>query len=372
MNNKLTGLDGLRGIAALLVAVFHFDAGGYLYNAFVSNGWLMVDFFFLLSGFVIALNYLDRLRTINDVVNFQWRRLIRLYPLHVIVLMVWLAIEFAKYRFEASTGVIANNAAFSINDAFAFFSNLLMTHAWTEAEPTFNYPSWAMSALFYTYAIFAFLALAGGRSKFMFFVGVATLIGAGGVVLIFTGMSDDNLTGPARCLYSFFIGVCVYEVYRRLPRFSWMETSIPASATMILTIVAVIFLGEENPGLAVLTPLIFALTVLALAMTSESATINQVLSHRALQYLGAISFSVYMTHALVWWALRQFLRFVVEIPTKVDAIGNVVFDVRSPLVADLITLAGVVCIVGLAHLAYVHIESRFASKLQNVRVYPSN
>ena len=86
---KLLSLEGLRGIAAISVAFFHFNNGSHFNNIFVSNAWLMVDFFFVLSGFVIALNYQNKLKNIHDLLVFQKKRFFRLYPLHFIMLMVF-------------------------------------------------------------------------------------------------------------------------------------------------------------------------------------------------------------------------------------------------------------------------------------------
>src|SRR5437762_9602227 len=76
-------LDSWRGIAACLVALFHLDAYSHLYGVpFLRNSWLFVDFFFVLSGFVIAANYQQRLLEGFGVGRFLLLRLGRLYPLH--------------------------------------------------------------------------------------------------------------------------------------------------------------------------------------------------------------------------------------------------------------------------------------------------
>src|SRR5437667_12874785 len=80
-------LDSWRGIAACLVALFHLDAYSHLYGVpFLRNSWLFVDFFFVLSGFVIAANYQQRLIEGFGIWRFALLRFGRLYPLHVTVL----------------------------------------------------------------------------------------------------------------------------------------------------------------------------------------------------------------------------------------------------------------------------------------------
>src|SRR5947199_4414119 len=87
-------LDSWRGIAACLVALFHLDAYSHLYGMpFLRNSWLFVDFFFVLSGFVIAANYQQRLLDGFGVGRFLLLRLGRLYPLHFTMLAVAVAVK---------------------------------------------------------------------------------------------------------------------------------------------------------------------------------------------------------------------------------------------------------------------------------------
>jgi peptidoglycan/LPS O-acetylase OafA/YrhL len=93
-------LDGLRGVAAILVVAFHiFEAhnGGSRFKQIINHGYLAVDFFFLLSGFVVAYAYDDRWAKMTQW-EFYKRRLIRLQPM-VIMGMIIGAIF---YYFQAS------------------------------------------------------------------------------------------------------------------------------------------------------------------------------------------------------------------------------------------------------------------------------
>ena len=87
-------LDGWRGAAALIVALFHFSTAAQLSStAFIRNSWLLVDFFFVLSGFVIAANYRERLAQGFAIDRFMLLRLGRLYPLHAVMLAAFVATE---------------------------------------------------------------------------------------------------------------------------------------------------------------------------------------------------------------------------------------------------------------------------------------
>ena len=92
--HRYVALDSLRGIAALAVAVFHIQArDGFTTLPFFRASNQFVDFFFVLSGFVIARAYGDRLAAGFPIRTFLWLRLGRVWPLHFAVLLVYIAIE---------------------------------------------------------------------------------------------------------------------------------------------------------------------------------------------------------------------------------------------------------------------------------------
>src|SRR5579871_4742226 len=90
-------LESWRGLAALVVVVFHAVwTNPITASRFFQNGALMVDFFFVLSGFVIFHSYGRKLASTTDVIRFLWLRLGRLWPLHFAFLLVFLGFEVAK------------------------------------------------------------------------------------------------------------------------------------------------------------------------------------------------------------------------------------------------------------------------------------
>ena len=157
--NKFLALESLRGVAAISVAIFHFSIGSHLNTEFTKNAWLMVDFFFVLSGFVIALNYQDHIKTFENLKVFQYKRFLRLYPLHLLMLFVFLGIECMKYLVEIKFNLVANNPAFRDSDLGAFIAHIFLLQNWTMDHTSFNGISWSISAEFYTYAIFGSLLL---------------------------------------------------------------------------------------------------------------------------------------------------------------------------------------------------------------------
>lgn len=358
---KLVHLESLRGIAAISVALFHFRTNGHLDNPFTTNAWLLVDFFFVLSGFVIALNYSDRLSTFSQVLRFQWRRFLRLYPLHLVMTVIFLGIEYAKYLAKIQGGLDANVPLTTPDEAFAIAANLFLIHAWALTELTYNYPSWSISAEFYTYAIFAAaIYLTRGRRIFLFPI-LATTIVALYLLLKSTGLHTDNISGPARCIYSFAIGVVVFQIFQLLEHRLRLRSSVFGSALLLLCVLSVIWLGDHASSLDTLVPGLFGISVLVLNITSEQTSLIQLLSRRWLVYLGTISYGIYMIHALVWRMIGKALRTIFHLPTGRSDEGNIAILLPNPFIADALTIGGLAAIILLAHFSYHYLEGRFVA-----------
>src|SRR5579871_5277008 len=100
-------LESLRGLAALTVVIYHAVWNNPITSlSFFQNGALMVDFFFVLSGFVIFHSYGRKLGSWSQIGRFLWLRLGRLYPLHLAFLLVFFGFEVAKWLAEKHFGIV--------------------------------------------------------------------------------------------------------------------------------------------------------------------------------------------------------------------------------------------------------------------------
>jgi peptidoglycan/LPS O-acetylase OafA/YrhL len=349
----------LRGIGALSVAFFHFNVGGHFNNTFGDNAGILVDGFFVLSGFVIALNYIDRIKTTQDLIIFQRKRFLRLYPLHIIMLFAFVIVEVAKYFVEVKFGLIANNRAFTTNNINAFLANAMLIQNWVLPTLTYNGPSWSISAEFYTYAIFGILLVLTNRRRKLLVTSLIVSILGFGFLLSVNGMSSDNISGPLRCLYAFSIGALACCAYNFLRNTIVLKSSIPSVISLISSIVIVIFFGVKESNFVELIPLFFGMTILVLVLTKQDQKIHRALSNDWTVYLGTISYGIYMIHTLIWWILTQTLRLVLKVPTQVNPDGTVTILIDNVFFADLLSVIGVVIVIFLAHFSYKYVETRF-------------
>ncbi|NRP19367.1 hypothetical protein LPJGGPFB_02622 [Ensifer adhaerens] len=353
--SKLLALESLRGFAALAVAVHHFRYGSLLSeNAFIRHGYLMVDFFFVLSGFVIALNYANRLSTPAEVASFQRRRFWRLYPLHLFTLLIFLGIECLKYVFEQRTGIVSNNPAFVVSDASAFLANLFLLQGVVLNELGFNIPSWSISVEFWTYLIFA---LTMGLSRLEMRWCLVLAGGAAVVLLALEGgrLETDPIFAIIRCVFSFFLGAWAASLHVRVPR----KAATPMAAGTLALVVAAIW-GLGGTHAEILLPPLFALTIVAVASLEADTSLRRFLEWPFFVWLGTVSYSVYLTHSIVGWVVTQVLRFGLKVPTHVAADGDTVLALGQGF-ATLVTLAATAAVLVASYLTYRFIEKPFLS-----------
>ena len=337
-------LESMRGLCALFIVLLHDSAGNFLSdNAFINNSYVAVDFFFVLSGYVIALNYAHRIENRQAVRSFLFRRLQRIYPLHLFVLMVFVGIECLKYVAEASNGVVANTPAFSHSNLENFLLNLVLLHGVFADTLAFNPPSWSISVEFITYAGFA-LAVLTRRTGLVVLLGlIASMLF---ILRLHQGLLEDGSSYQLiRCIWSFSIGYFVF-------RFQSLSTRVGPFlqlAIFLACILAVIY-GVGNKY-EMFVSLLFGLMVLSLV--NRQLPVTRLLQFRPFIYIGAISYSVYMVHSVVYWFTTQTFRFLLP------ALG---LDGSTEFGSIVFTVLSVGLTILTAHVTYHRIEMRFYTK----------
>jgi peptidoglycan/LPS O-acetylase OafA/YrhL len=210
-------LDGLRIVAASAVVILHYadyvketPTGRFL----VDHTWhfnLFVDLFFVISGYVIASQYLTRVATPAAIGRFLWRRLARIYPLHLATLAFYVAIAVGLHLGLARGDHVAR---YPLSDVPA---QLLLLHAIDGARLTFNFPSWSLSAEFVCYVLFPLVAIVLARRKPVILALVALPFFANTLVTIMAGSEPwpdwINKGGAFRALPAFHLGIacCLYR-----------------------------------------------------------------------------------------------------------------------------------------------------------------
>lgn len=303
----IKSLEGIRGIAALLVALYHLNIGSS-YFAVIRNGYLFVDLFFVLSGFIICATYSASMRNGDDFLIFIIKRIGRLWPLLVFSTIVFVlgsnAIVFAKkMAIAAGHGTLLNNPGaleYLIPSAAEILSTVTFTHSLGLFDGLIlNTPSWSISTEFFTYLLFAAVCLVSfGRSRIV----LMALLSIGGLLVSVWASVDVHkclvdkgclsLTydyGLARCIHAFFLGTMTYYSSRFLKLNSVaVQLSALFALYLLLTLVDHVYVA------AFAFPIAFA--ALVLGLSGDTGPIADALKPRLFQVLGQRSYSIYLLH----------------------------------------------------------------------------
>lgn len=356
---RMTELESIRGLAALLVVLFHLPRWNPVLDmGLLRNGYLMVDLFFVLSGFVICRAYADRLASPRDLLRFQFLRLARLYPVHLVFLVFFLLIEVAKYAASSaamaptgSGGMVSGAAAFSLNSGQALLENMFLVQAvLPDRALTFNFPAWSISVEFWTYLVFGLVVLLAGRLKTAVFL----LLALAALGLLATGASAGH-EALLRGWAGFFTGcLCAFAVAGKGQR-------APASLPWVAGLAMLAFLHfKTGPRWDSAIYFLTAGFIAALAL-SPRGLFHRLLQGRVLVWLGSISYSVYMSQAAVLWLLGHALRRVFQGPYLLDAQGQAILQLSAgqALAVAALMLALVLL---LGQLSYRFIEKPFRER----------
>jgi hypothetical protein len=297
---RFRALDGWRGICALLVAAHHLEVQGFLYwQPLLRNAWLFVDFFFVLSGFVIAHAYGEKLSHGPDIRAFVLRRFGRLWPLHAAVLAALVAIECSHLILQHGHPIAGEHVAFTFSRSpFAILTNLFLVQALGfHPFDTWNGPAWSISVEFCTYLVFAALCAIVPKQPQRLLASFALAVAAVAVLVYFSdfGMRETFRWALPRCIFGFFLGTLTYEVWRHgaMKRVAgtWLE------AASIILVGAFVTYVPGHAALEYLAPPLFCLVVLVFA--GDGGLFSRLLAKRAPAALGRWSYSIYMVHTLI-------------------------------------------------------------------------
>lgn len=334
IEQRYSALDGLRGIAALVVVLYHIRWPWHFKDAlFIKNGYLAVDLFFILSGFVIGLVYSDWITSADTARAFVRRRFFRIYPLHLAVLAVLLSRECLKLAAAQGGFLTANLPPFSgANDLTLLVASLTLTHAWGLASTlAWNGPSWSISCEFAAYLVFAAAAWVGllGRRIFVFGLAAAATPIYFWLAFHFSTLDKTFDWGLLRCLAGFSLGLAL----RFVPR---VHPSIGTAAALAIPFALAFASGTS----VILTIPLFATAIVGLCSNRGAAV--RFLNTRPVQFLGLTSYSIYLIHEPI---LSTFNSIIKRVPAL------------NVWTGDLLLLLSMGGIFALSALTYHHIEA---------------
>ena len=378
---RFEALDGWRGVCACLVVLFHFHGYSPVYHSpFIRHSYLFVDFFFVLSGFVIAWNYATRLATWPQVRHFLVLRVGRVWPLHAVMLALFVAYEFAKH-------VLGTHQAAPLfsgeTSPLAIFTNFFLVQSLNLHDSlTWNGPAWSISTEVWTYVVFALLSVGFGLRHWM--LALAAIVPPLALLLLSrTGSMDVTYDfGILRCIFGFALGTLCYHVQKRRAAHAgptgWLPT-LAEVATVAAVIAFVSLSGDNNWSL--LAPFVFAAAVLVFA--SEDGLLSRLFRTPFFAWLGKLSYSIYLTHFFVVMLMPVVIKRVTHIdlwtPMRVAGGDFIMAYGRNNVQGTLLYGLALMLTLALSALTYRWVETpgrdwsrRFAGKRPTPTAVPAN
>jgi len=354
MGKRFEVLDSFRGLSAIFVVIFHMHyAGSITELSFFRGSSLFVEFFFVLSGFVLAHGYgwKENLK----FKDFLITRTFRLMPLHIVILIVFIILEFGKL-FVYQNGFHFNNIPFT-NSANPndIIPNLLLLQSWLPNVKTlsWNYPSWSISIEYYMYMIFFVSLLVKQTIKYILWFLISI------TMFIFIFLDTEIATDILRGLSCFFGGSLTYLLYKNIEsKINFNKNYFTIIEIILLTLV-VLIVSSDIEHKSLIASLLFCIQVFVFAF--EKGFMSKILKQKMFLYFGKLSYSIYMIHAVILFcSLSTFMIiqkiFKIDLATMVDDVRTI--DLGSPMFNNLSILIILGIIIFISGFTYKYIEQK--------------
>lgn len=279
-------VQSLRGLAAIGVVIHHSTfTSSFLNLNFLVNLHFFVDFFFILSGYILAFNYEKLVKNSTNFIVLIKKRIIRLYPLHLIILAIFLFIELTKYNFFGGLEITKYN----FKD---LAQNIFLVHGFS--GQSFNLPSWSISVELWVN--FLYLILLFYTKNYKLFIFIFLLL-----ALFYLGFYSyhfkfiellliENYLNLFRGISGFFLGVFLYNYYDYFKKINFNF--------FILNIVLFLVFIFNSSNYLIYNFLFFIYLNSALRIKKETK-LMKFLENKFFMYLGKISYSIYLWHFLI-------------------------------------------------------------------------
>jgi len=310
---KLPALTGIRVLAAINIMLFHFSDPRWFgpLAPVVDHGYVMVNFFFLLSGFILAYNYADRADTLNPRA-FWLARFSRLYPVYLVALLI--SVRMLVEEWHAHT-----HAEFALG---AIMTPLLI-QGWHPSLATFwNTPAWTLSCEVSFYLLFPWLIRLPWPRKVERLLLLLLLFWLAAMLLpsLYMWIHPDGVLHPDRYSYGFWLRAVKLTPPPHFPTFLFgivlarlhkalnlsHTTRFAMAAVGLSAVYATLLFADRLPYILLHNGLLMPLYAVVILGLSGDHLISHLFAFGPLVLLGEASYSLYILHFNLWELIHHY------------------------------------------------------------------
>lgn len=348
---RFEALDSLRGVCAILVVFFHLNIlESFTELVFFRNSSIFVEFFFVLSGFVLAHSYLNKSKI--DTKKYLISRFFRIIPMHWFMLSVFILMHLTLLVLSKIFNLNFPIEPFTGKNAYSeIIPNLILTQAWFPYFDalSFNGPAWSISIEFYLYMIFL-VGLCIFRNKIFIFSFILMTFGILGLIFEY----EITTHWAYRGLSCFFAGVISYMIYQKAKISSKFIEFIS-----ILAVVLFVTYLKKISYASTIAPFLFSFVVYVFA--HENGVVSKVLKIKFFKKMGELSFSIYIVHYFIITVLLSILVLLSKLGfNSASKINNIwMMDLNNPLLNNILPILVLGIVIFISIFTRKYIEDRF-------------
>jgi peptidoglycan/LPS O-acetylase OafA/YrhL len=301
---EILSFTGLRGLAAIYVMAYHyqfFQGADSVIRRFMQHGYLAVDIFFVLSGFVMAMTYGKMFSNGFEFENYKTfikKRLARVYPVYFVSSVL---VVVAYDMFE----VLKPDIVLNFKDVL---SQIFLIQAWGISK-SYMGAAWSISTEWAAYLIFPILMsllVFRGWSSTILYTAMAYIM----IVILYFGLLGNVILTPSfgpldysngvsfgpllRCIPEFALGLFAYKLSQNSRAMTIIQHDI-VSTLLAFSMVRLLFIWGADLAFVMLLPFFVA------SLSSDKTIVARVISLKPFYLLGVISYSLYMVHVIPLW-----------------------------------------------------------------------
>ena len=357
MLKRFSVLDSFRGIAAILIVIHHIRFVDSITELkLVADAQIFVEMFFVLSGFVLTHGY--AFKKDFSFRSFFISRTFRIFPLQIVTLILIVFAELVKL-IAYKNGVNFTNMPFTGSyDISYIMYYVLLLQSWVPfvQDSGFNGPAWSISVEYYMYMMFFVTILIKLKIKYILWF----ILSISAFYLLWNTPIHATYGSVLRGVSSFFAGALVYLAYKYLYNKLLTIDNNYFSILEIIILTIIIMIGSlEIENKTIIMTGIFSIQIFVFAF--EKGIVSNILKKNFFQYIGKLSYSIYLLHYIILWGVVFVAIIMTKIGLNMTMIknGTRFIDLGNALYNNAAIFVILLIVVYLSSFSYKYIELKW-------------